>query len=532
MRETQRPLVLLIGPEGADGSLPDTVFESAGCAVFRVDHVDEAACACAESLPDLVFMPLALEGQSTMALLRSLLSHQPQPVVVALASNDEINLAAEAMRIGAQDCLFKPFSQSRLMRTLDAALRQIARPSSAARGAAPTQPLTATRPARPDRETLAKRPPPGAGLDHRPEAERAESRAGVAGLNLARRGFVASSPQMRAVLETAAAVARSDAPVFLTGEVGTGKTTLAGMVHELSPRARRPFVTLACATLTASGFACQVEGPDGALARAEGGSLYLDEIADLAPDVQAKVLRLIEAAEIGAGHPHVRIIASTGSSPGALAPPHAIRPELFYRLHVAPIELPPLRDRDGDAALVARVRLAESAAAADRVFTGFSETALDMIAHYDWPGNLRELVNVVQALVLVNDGPIVTPDLLPAELRPGLDAPRIANGWPARAPRRGTAPAAFAADRSRGPAPGGQVGAAGPGELDGSAGLGGPAGLDGLVGKTLAEIERAAIEATILAEDGSVPRAAKVLGVAPSTLYRKREAWTKRPPPA
>lgn len=481
------PLVALVVGDGQeDWMLPEEAFIGAGCKLVRASSFAEVEERCTHTEPDLVFMPLTLDGKLTIEHLRTCLTGTPQPVVVVVASNDQINTAAEAMRIGAYDCLFKPFSRNRLGRTIEAAVKHL--------GAAPTPSRSAPLAAR---ATMARlRADHGAlDLDGRPAAR---AHRGIDTLNLARRGFVATSPQMQAVLETAAVVARSEASVFLSGEVGTGKSTLAGIIHELSSRAGRPMVTLTCATLSAGAFEALMSGSDGALSDAAGGTLYLDEITDLPSEVQPKVVRLLETAATAATGPGIRVIASTSEDPYAALRTGRIRPELFYRLHVAPIELPPLRQRDGDPALIARVRLAEFSEAEGRSFVGFSDTALAMIAGYHWPGNLRELINVIHTVVLMNEGALVTPDLLPPEIRAGLHRPGTPPGealppapaQPAPAPEHDVAPT-------------------------------------GLIGKTLAEIERTVIEATILAEDGSVPRAARVLDVSPSTLYRKREAWAK-----
>ena len=302
----------------------------------------------------------------------------------------------------------------------------------------------------------------------------------------------------QAVLDRATMVARSEAAVFLSGEVGTGKTTFADIVHHASPRAHGALVTLSCATLTARDFESQIYGPQGALARAAEGTLYLDEVTDLSAEVQSRIARVIEscAADPGAAAP--RFIGSTVHAPNAALQKGLIRPELYYRLHVAPLHLPPLRDREGDAALIAQVRLAAFSETEGRGFTGFTDTALAMISAYHWPGNLRELVNAIQTIVLMNQGPLVTPELLPPEVRAGLRT------------NRDTGAGRSDVDGMR---------VASPAHSDNTP--------DALVGKTLAEIERTVIEATIAAEDGSVPRAARVLDVSPSTLYRKREAWAK-----
>ena len=506
------PVALLIDDDQGDLILPDEPFTLAGCRPVRCAGLTEVQDACAVSWPALVFMPLSLGGKLVSTQLIECLSQEPAPVIVVVASNDQINAAAEAMRLGAYDCLFKPFSQSRLTRTVEAAVNKLrqAPPSDrrAPRAARPARPLGL-----PDRtevlpQTEARPPEPQASAPRSSAPQSSESTAGdpqagaprrVGALNLSRSGFVASSAAIKKVLERAMIVARSDAAVFISGEIGTGKSTFAKIVHDASPRADGPMVTLSCATLTVREFEAQVFGRDGAFARAAEGTLYLDEIADLPAEVQSRFAHIIESIPPGRTGAGPRFIGSTVHTPSAALQGGLIRPELFYRLHVAPLALPPLRQRDGDAALAAQVRLAALSEAEGRSFTGFSDNALAMISDYAWPGNLRELVNVIQTIVLMNQGPLVTPELLPPEIRAGQRYGRIMSHHP------------NGAHLATGPTT----------ALNGQA--------EALVGKTLAEIERTVIEATIQAEDGSVPRAARVLDVAPSTLYRKREAWAKTP---
>ncbi|MCB1357477.1 MAG: sigma-54-dependent Fis family transcriptional regulator [Maritimibacter sp.] len=481
-----RPVALLIDDGHDDWVLPDEPFTAAGCRPVRSAGLREARASCANATPDLVFIPLTLGGKQVNAQLAECLSLDPAPVIVVVATNDQINAAAEAMRLGAYDCLFKPFSPGRLTRTIEAAVKKIKH--------APQPDKRTTRTSRP--AGLVTRPARAEATAHPPQEPAPPlSPQTVDGLNLSRRGFVASAAATRKALDRAVSIAASDAAVLISGEIGTGKSTFAGIVHDASPRAGGPMVTVSCATLTVRDFDNQVFGPQGALARAAGGTLYLDEIADLSGAVQSRLARIIESTPPARDGPGPRFVGSTVHAPNAALQNGLIRPELFYRLHVAPLALPPLRDREGDAALIAQVRLAQFSEVEGRGFTGFSQTALARISDYAWPGNLRELINVIQTIVLMNQGPLVTAELLPPEVRAGSRFARTASAEPST----GSAASAGAA----------------------------PGRPDEFVGKTLAEIERMVIEATILAEDGSVPRAAKVLDVSPSTLYRKRDAWAK-----
>lgn len=451
-----RPATLLVTDASEPHLLCDDPFVDAGLSFFRVTGLEAAQAAFDRHQPDLVFLPVAVHGQSSRQLLDRMLDRQAQPVVVVIASNDQINAAAEAMRLGAFDCLFRPFSVQRLAKTLAAAIAAL--PTGNRAGPGP-----GSRPA----------PPP------RPAGPPDASPAGAAPI------FV--SAKMRALMGRIDAVAQSDTPVFLTGEAGTGKTLLAGALHARSRRAEGPFVRVDCATLTPAQFDQDLAGRGGALARAARGTLFLDEIADLDPLLQPRLLSLIDqalSADPG-GEDRPRLVASTRHDTRALLRSGRLRPELFYRLHVAPIALPPLRARSGDVRAIAEATLATFSQREGRRFARLREDTLERLDAYDWPGNLRELINVIWSVVILHEGTEVTPDMLPAP----LDAPLTPRARPVAG------------------------------------------GLNELVGKTLEEIEELVVEATIQAEGGSIPRAARVLGVSPSTIYRKREAWARRERP-
>lgn len=448
-----RPTALLVADASEPHLLCDDPFVDAGLSFTRATGLEAAQAAFDRHRPDLVFLPVAVQGQSSRQLLERLLARQAQPVVVVIASNDQINAAAEAMRHGAFDCLFRPFSVQRLAKTLAAAIAALPRRDR-------TGTAAIARPAAPTRTSA----PPDAPL------------GGAAPI------FV--SPRMHAQMSRIDAVAQSDTPVFLTGEAGTGKTLLAGVLHERSRRGDGPLVRVDCAALTPARFGHDLAGRDGAHARAARGTLFLDEIADLDPALQPRLIALIDeaiSADRG-GEDRPRLVASTRHDARALLRAGRLRPELFFRLHVAPIALPPLRARSGDVRAIAEAALATFSRREGRRFTRFREDTLQRLDAYDWPGNVRELINTIWSVVVLHEGAEVTLDMLPATLEAPL------------------APGA------------GQI----------------PGGLSELVGKTLEEIEELVVEATIQAEGGSIPRAARVLGVSPSTIYRKREAWARR----
>ncbi|MBC7143006.1 MAG: sigma-54-dependent Fis family transcriptional regulator, partial [Rhodobacteraceae bacterium] len=318
--------------------------------------------------------------------------------------------------------------------------------------------------------------------------------------------FIGESEPMRQVYAKIGSVARSMATVFITGESGTGKELCAQAVHDLSNRAQGPFVPLNCGAIPSEllesevfghvkgSFTGAISDKPGAAAAADGGTLFLDEICELDLNLQTKLLRFLQTSTIqpvGATRSrkvNVRIVCATNRDPLQEVRRGRFREDLYYRLHVVPIHMPPLRDRGEDVVTIAEAALARFAREEGRQFRDLDRDVKALFRALDWPGNVRQLLNVMRHVVVLNDGPAVTRAMLPIELHHELEH------------------AACAAQDT--PIP--QV------------------PLEGLVGRTLAEIERLVIEETIARHGGSVPKAARVLDVSPSTLYRKIESWKPR----
>ena len=299
-------------------------------------------------------------------------------------------------------------------------------------------------------------------------------------------------------------VARSMATVFITGESGTGKELCALAVHEYSPRASGPFIALNCGAIpqdllesevfghVKGSFTGAISDKPGAAAAADGGTLFLDEICEMAPALQTKLLRFLQTSTVqpvGATRPrkvNVRIVCATNQDPLDAVRRGHFREDLYYRLYVVPIHMPPLRDRGDDVIEIAETALARFAAEEGRRFDGLSPEVEALFRRLPWPGNVRQVLNVIRHVVVMNEGGLVTPEMLPDIV---ADEPGPAPPLPA------------IAGQDREPA------------------------LDALIGKPLAEIERLVIEATLKRFDGSVPKAARILELAPSTLYRKIDGW-------
>jgi DNA-binding NtrC family response regulator len=305
--------------------------------------------------------------------------------------------------------------------------------------------------------------------------------------------IVSSDPKMNGVLELVAQVGPSRASVLITGESGTGKELIAEAIHLASPRAKAPFVRLHCAALSESlleselfghergAFTGAVGRRDGRFKQADGGTLFLDEIGEVSPAVQVKLLRFLQEKtfeRVGGNETlkvDVRVIAATNRDLGAEIKKGTFREDLFYRLNVVTVELPPLRERKGDIPTLASFFLRRYAAENGKHIETLSDDALAVLREYAWPGNVRELENAVERAVVLCDGPVVQKNHLPSSVVPSED--------------RGGAP----------PIP----------------------------GTTIADLERYAILKTLEACGGSTSKAATVLGVSPRKIQYKLHEYAK-----
>jgi two-component system repressor protein LuxO len=318
-------------------------------------------------------------------------------------------------------------------------------------------------------------------------------------------GLLGASLPMRAVYNVIENTAKSRATVFVTGESGTGKELCAQAIHQLSPRRDGPFVAVNCGAipkeLMESEMFGHVKGAftgaattrEGAVARAAGGTLLLDEICEMDLALQVKLLRVLQSGEFTkVGGSEVeradgRYLCATNRDPWAEVQAGRFREDLYYRLHVVPCAMPPLRERGGDVELLARHFLALYAAEEGKSFADFAPDAVDALARHAWPGNIRELQNVLRNVVLFHDERVVSAAML-VRLEAGA-TPRPASPPPLR----------LAAS-----APGARA-----------------------VIKPLWQVEKQAIEAALAACAGNVPRAAALLEVNPSTIYRRKAEWDR-----
>jgi two-component system repressor protein LuxO len=318
-------------------------------------------------------------------------------------------------------------------------------------------------------------------------------------------GFIGASPAMRELYEQIRRVAPSRAPVFVTGESGTGKEVTAQAIHGRSGRTRDRFVAINCGAIpkdlmeseifghVKGAFTGATEDRPGAAELADGGTLFLDEICEMDLALQTKLLRFIQTGEVRRvgdtklRKVDVRFVCATNRDPLADVAAGRFREDLYYRLCVLPLHLPPLRKRGDDVVALAEAFLARFSAEEGRHFRGFDAAALSIVSGFGWPGNVRQLQNVIRRLVVMHDGDRVTAAMLPLALAHGSQ--------PLEAP---SAPAAPATTLTTAP------------RIE-------PFWVQ----------EKRIIEEALAAFDGNLSRAAAALEISPSTIYRKREAWAR-----
>ncbi|AKH22304.1 sigma 54-interacting transcriptional regulator [Sedimenticola thiotaurini] len=221
-----------------------------------------------------------------------------------------------------------------------------------------------------------------------------------------------SSPVFSRALNAARMVAGTDAPVLITGEPGSGKASMAHEIHATSRRSNGEFRMIGCAGIDERQLEAEL------MATPSGSTLYMDEVADLSAEAQAKLLHFLESVEARhTGYPDVRVLASTGADLLALQMSGEFREDLYYRLHVVPLALPPLRERADDIVLLLKQFTTDLARRHGRKAPRYSVTARNLVKQYRWPGNVRELRNFCERMVILLPGAIVQPDDMPLEMR-------------------------------------------------------------------------------------------------------------------
>jgi len=441
--------ILVVDDEASARSGLGKLLEQEGYSVVQAADGREALDAVAEEAPELIITDLKMPNMDGMELLAKLRERGVETPAVVATAFGEVSSAVAAMRAGAEDYLTKPID-------FDALLLVVER-------------------------TLAR-------SELRAEAEnlrrqlRARDKEGLEGL-------LGASPAMQRVYHMVKQVAPARATVLITGESGTGKGEVARALHALSPRVSAPFVSLHCAALAESLLESELFGHEkgaftgadkrrvGRIEQADGGTLFLDEIGEIPLATQIKLLRVLQERSferVGGNDTikvDVRVVAATNKDLAAEVRERRFREDLYYRLNVVHIDMPPLRQRGNDVVLLAEHFLRRFAQENNRRIDGFDDAARAKLVAHRWPGNVRELENAIERAVVFTEGELVEASALPFDA-----APATIEGGP-RIP-----------------------------------------------GATMAELEKHAILATLEAVNGSTSKAAEMLDISARTIqYRLHE---------
>ncbi|WP_162045875.1 quorum-sensing sigma-54 dependent transcriptional regulator LuxO [Vibrio taketomensis] len=405
--------------------------------------------------PDLILLDLRLPDMTGMDVLFEVKQQNPDVPVIFMTAHGSIDTAVEAMRHGAQDFLIKPCEADRLRVTVNNAIRKATKLKT------------------------------------------------EEGLNQGYQGFIGSSQMMQAVYRTIDSAATSKASIFITGESGTGKEVCAEAIHATSKRGDKPFIAINCAAIpkdlieselfghVKGAFTGAATDRQGAAELADGGTLFLDELCEMDLDLQTKLLRFIQTGtfqKVGSSKMKsvdVRFVCATNRDPWKEVQEGRFREDLYYRLYVIPLHLPPLRERGEDVIEIAYSLLGFMSKEEGKDFVRLSPEVVDRFSRFEWPGNVRQLQNVLRNVVVLNNGKEIMLDMLP----PPLNIPVCESMAPS------------------------------------------------LLEKEVLSVhdifplwmtEKRAIEQAIQACDGNIPKAAGYLDVSPSTIYRKLQAWNDK----
>jgi len=449
--------ILVVEDDAAARDLLVEALRKEGYDVEAVAGGEDAMARSRATAFDLVLTDIRMGGVSGFDVLRAFKESSPETPIVLLTAFGSMEGAIEAMKQGAYDYLAKPFRREEITLVVRRSLehRRLVRENAKFR-------------------------------------EELRERDG-------RSPLVGSSPPMLEVYKLVAKVATGKSTVLLEGESGTGKELVARAIHANSPRRERPFIPVNCAALPETlleselfghekgAFTGAVGARPGLFEAADGGTLFLDEIGDISPALQVKLLRVLQEQEVRRVGSTValrldcRIIVATNRDMAALVKEGRFREDLFYRLNVVRILLPPLRDRREDIPMLAHHFLQQCSGGDSPAIRGFLPETMACLQRYGWPGNVRELENVIERVVSLSRGPLVLPSDLPEAVR--------------------------------------QIGA---GSTVGSAGD--TAGQSGAL-PTLEEMEKRYLQQVLQETGGNKVQAAKILGIDRRTLYRMAERF-------
>ncbi|OUS11957.1 sigma-54-dependent Fis family transcriptional regulator [Gammaproteobacteria bacterium 53_120_T64] len=474
---SHKPNVLLIEDNAPQARLYQQYLANEKIALSLIDNGKAAKELILSQSPELILLDLKLPDMDGREILQWLQSEQISCSVIVITAHSTVDIAVDVMRLGAEDFLEKPFGADRLRITIQNMLNR-------------------------------RR------LQHQVEGYQAKFE------RKSYHGFIGSSLPMQAVYRIIDAVAASKATVFITGQSGTGKEVCAEAIHHQGSRANKPFVALNCGAIphdlmeseifghVKGAFTGAVSDRKGAAAHAEGGTLFLDEICEMSLDLQTKLLRFIQNSsfqKVGSSveeKADLRFICATNKDPLEAVAAGKFREDLYYRLHVVPLHLPPLGERGDDIIEIALFFLNSYAKEEGKDFIDFSPETEVILRSYHWPGNVRQLQNVIRNIVVLHNEKSVAKIHLPSPLNAPL---QILQSTPLGQEAHNNHSAQGHSNELAVDACQGTI-------------------------KSLAEVERDAIERAIRFCDDNIPKAAALLNVSPSTIYRKKQGWDESIP--
>jgi two-component system response regulator HydG len=451
--------VLVVDDDAAIRTAVSDIARNHGFSVSSVEDANGARAALKAHMADIVLLDLKLPGGGGLPLVEEIRTVYPETVVIVITAYATVSSAVEAMRTGAREYLTKPFTMDELSDVLERASERRHFDSESRRL----------------REKL--RTPDGFGT------------------------LIGRSPEMERVYRILSKVAHTAHPVLILGESGTGKEVVARTIHYNGPNATHPFIPVDCGSLVPTLIESELFGyvkgaftganhsKEGLLASAEGGTVFLDEIGELPLDLQAKLLRALQEKEIrpiGSNQRipiHARILAATNRDLVSMVEQGKFRKDLFFRLNVVNVKVPPLRERRADVALLAAHFLERRRRETGVSYT-LSDEVLRVLGRYDWPGNVRELENTIERGCALSSGPVLHLGDMPTQLQEHRMQGQAAADLPPEEP----------------------------GKMDASI-------------LTIAEMEKQAILNTLRQLNGDKLTAARLLGIGKTTLYRKLKEY-------
>ncbi len=426
-----------------------------GYEIFEASDGSEAVDRVEISFFDLIMLDLKMKNMDGVEALKRIKKISPAIPVLIMTAYASVQTAVEALKLGAIDYLMKPLDIEKVIQAIDKVLNP---------------------------QTLK--------IDDKIFKERIDREFDFSSI-------IGKSKKMIDVFETIALTAPSDATILILGESGSGKELIAEAIHKNSRRKDKPFIKVNCAALAENLLESELFGHEkgaftdahskreGRFEQANNGTLFLDEIGDMSPSTQAKILRALQEGEferLGGNKTikvNVRIIAATNKNLEEEVEKGRFRKDLFFRLSVVPIDLPPLRERKEDLPLLADYFLKKYAKKNNRLIKEFVPSAVDMLLRYHWPGNVRELENVIERAVIISREDMIIPDALPNALKNNAD-----------------------------------------GEVDDS--------FDNLAGRPIKDVEKELIIKTLEQTNHNITQAAKLLGITRRGLqYKLKELQIK-----